>query len=298
MRFRLRETIRTLRQRKTSRCRNVAVTLLFGMLGLAALPASAITFGEPDGNRHPNVGVVVVEVPPGFLDPAGGVLHACTGTLIHPRLFLTVGHCTDLLESFASVAGIGAVHVSFDQADALHPATWLAVTNIVTHPGYAPIPGLGSIPSSDVGVLVLRDPVAYPAPATLAPAGFLDAQKRAGRLDPTVQFAVVGYGTSLSFAPPRIIPLDGVRKVARSEYRALNKLWLTLSQNPALGNGGTGHHDSGGPTFWVEPDGREILVSITSRGDPKLVATGVTYRIDTADSLSFINSVIAGLPTQ
>jgi hypothetical protein len=137
-----------------------------------------------------------------------------------------------------------------------------------------------------------------PTPATIAPAGFLDGRKGAHQLAPTTQFVVVGYGTSLSWPPPRIIPLDGVRKVARSEYRALNKLWLTLSQNPALGNGGTGLHDSGGPTFWVEPDGREILVSITSRGDPKLVATGVTYRIDTADSLSFINGVIAGLPTQ
>jgi hypothetical protein len=72
--------------------------------------------------------------------------------------------------------------------------------------------------------------------------------------------------------------------------------WLFLHQNLATGYGGTALGDSGGPTFWSDPaTGHEVLVSITSWGDPKAVATGITYRIDTVGSLQFIQDVIDSL---
>ena len=73
-----------------------------------------------------------------------------------------------------------------------------------------------------------------------------------------------------------------------------------MSQNQATGNGGTGFGGSGGPTFltWTNPDTgeeQEILVAVTSWGDPNLVAMSFSYRVDTEHSLSFIDSVLGSV---
>jgi hypothetical protein len=54
---------------------------------LATGMASAITYGQPDGNRYPYVGAVV------GADEQGEGL-GCSGTLIAPDVFLTAAHCT------------------------------------------------------------------------------------------------------------------------------------------------------------------------------------------------------------
>ena len=59
----------------------VATTLTIG-----ALPAGAISYGEPDGTAHPNVGALVVVLPQG---PAS----ICSGTLVAPAVFVTAAHC-------------------------------------------------------------------------------------------------------------------------------------------------------------------------------------------------------------
>ena len=58
-------------------------------------PASAITFGDPDGGLHPNVGVVVIDR--NAASPGPDI--TCSGTLISEDVFLTVAHCVDVLES-------------------------------------------------------------------------------------------------------------------------------------------------------------------------------------------------------
>jgi secreted trypsin-like serine protease len=68
-----------------------------------------------------------------------------------------------------------------------------------------------------------------------------------------------------------------------------------MSQNQATGDGGTCYGDSGGPAFWTEEDGTEILVGITSWGDANCVATGFNYRVDITETLDFIESVIDSL---
>ena len=69
--------------------------------------------------------------------------------------------------------------------------------------------------------------------------------------------------------------------------------------NPVLGNGGGGYGDSGGPKFWVDPaDDSEHLVAITSRGDPKLVALDVAYRIDTLVAQDFIEAMKEAYPVE
>jgi hypothetical protein len=74
---------------------------------LAIVPmAVAITFGQPDGNGHPNVGAMIVQ------EPDGVKYLYCSGTLIAPDVFLTAAHCT------AAAAAYGAdphdAYVTFD----------------------------------------------------------------------------------------------------------------------------------------------------------------------------------------
>jgi hypothetical protein len=263
------------------------------LLFIVVAPAAAITWGADDGNGHPNVGLISIAQGP-----------FCSGTLIHPRVFLTAGHCTSFLEELIGQGGlpIDAVKVSFNTQNAL-VNDLLAVENIITHPAFASNANSNPVtPASnprDVGVLILAEPVVNIAPADLPYEGFLDDLNAAGILgkgSDKAKFTLVGYGTTLEWPPPEIIFPDGKRRVALSEFQTLLKAWLRLSQNNATDDGGTCAGDSGGPAFWAESDGTEILVGITSWGDAQCVATGFNYRVDISDTLSFISAVIEALP--
>ena len=68
----------------------VSVGLVVMIAGaIAAGAVQAITFGEPDGTRHPNVGALVADWNPDSPGPD----QFCTGTLVSPTLFLTAAHC-------------------------------------------------------------------------------------------------------------------------------------------------------------------------------------------------------------
>jgi secreted trypsin-like serine protease len=218
--------------------------------------------------------------------PNFGPLQWCSGTLIHPRVFLTAGHCVDALDDF----GITKVWVNFDQY-ALNSKTMLDVAQVILHPDYNW--GPTSNPH-DVAVLILAKPVKKLKPATLAPLGFLDELKEQGKLregSNGAKFTVVGYG--LQEAPGFVG--EDKRRFAVSEFQALLDAWLRMSQNRATDDSGTCRGDSGGPGFWTEPDGSEILVGITSWGDNQCKATGFDYRTDIPETLDFVNGVIAGL---
>src|SRR5215218_4483119 len=66
------------------------IAALAATLALAAAPAGAITFGQPDGNLHPNVGALLADWDP----ESPGLDIYCSGTLIAPAVFLTASHCT------------------------------------------------------------------------------------------------------------------------------------------------------------------------------------------------------------
>ena len=70
----------------------VVVAALAALLISTVTPASAITYGEPDNGRHPNVGEMVIAF-------NGGLFGICSGTLISPTVFLTAAHCTAFAES-------------------------------------------------------------------------------------------------------------------------------------------------------------------------------------------------------
>ena len=163
----------------STRLRRILGVLLvsLGLLAVAATPAAAVTGGEPDGNGHPNVGLIL------FYSADGRF--RCSATLVSPTVLLTAGHCTD--------GTVGKTLVDFRSVVALQPPTGYPVAadpasgytqaeieaagflsgTAYTHPDYSDFTDVNNW--YDVGVIVLDRPVTNIAPAALAPLDYLDA---------------------------------------------------------------------------------------------------------------------------
>ena len=243
---------------------------------LAAGVASAITYGQPDGNRHPYVGALVGS------DQQGEFVF-CSGTLIAPDVFLTAAHCTAAIEEF----GFEFQGVTFDNV--FDPDTSVVYSGTPhAHPGF---PG----PSSDVkdiAVVVLDEEVAGIRPAKLPRASLLDRLANNNGLKGQ-RFTAVGYGvTERTHEPGSGAPVFGeaeTRMYSVSTFAALNKNFLRLSQNPSTGDGGTCYGDSGGPNFLGSS---RVIASITITGDIPCRATNVTYRLDTPSARDFLDEFV------
>jgi hypothetical protein len=233
--------------------------VLFVILGLTVgsmSPAAAITGGEPDGNRHPNVGLIL------FYSPDGRF--RCTATLVTPTVLLTAAHCTvdtvgKTLVDFRSVVAnqpptgypVAANPASgYTQAE-IEAAGFLSGT-AYAHPDYSNFTDLNNW--NDVGVIVLDHPVTTIQPATLAPLNYLDAYAQPV-LNKTL-FTSVGYGTEVrkpDSGPQKPTP-EGYPLIRRYAVQPGQKLTDQILQlngniNDNRGTGGTCFGDSGGPTF-------------------------------------------------
>jgi hypothetical protein len=260
---------------------------LFLLLGIAVVltlsvaPAIAITGGSPDNYAHPSVGIMGVFI---GIEPVG----SCSCTLIAENVVLTAGHCIEYVQSLGE--GV-TVMITFDE-NPFTSSNWISVIDLIPHPEY--YWGPTSNPH-DVGLLILAEDVTNIEPATLPYEGFLDDLRIAGELCQgpyRADFTVVGFGATLTWPPPVIDFLPHPRQNAQSEFRALLKAWLYLSQNQATNNGGTCFGDSGGPVFWSDGNGDEILVGITSWGDPNCISPSFNYRVDIFETLDFIEDTL------
>lgn len=267
----------------------------FGLAGMALARfgfnnAQAINNGQLDGDDHPNVGGVVW-----LVSPVSGVsapLVAGSGSLIHPRVFLTAGHVTYAAQGLIAQGAMTLNDLQVTLApDASDPGAWRGLSGILTHPGYHP----NASDSEDVGVLILRQAAPGITPVPLPPSGFLDTLAAAGQLKATsdrTRFTVVGYGVDPGNANNGHLPFppDGLRRVAQTEFQNLHDRWLFTDQNDSHDNAGSCTGDSGGPLSWVDPvTGNATMVSIVSWG----TLTGShSYRVDTEIALNFLHGVI------
>jgi hypothetical protein len=244
----------------------LAVAVLAGV-SLAA-PASAITGGEPDGNEHPNVGLIV------FYDSTGR--YRCSATLVSPTVLVTAAHCTQgtlgsTLVTFDSVISEtgpspfpAAADPSVGYTDAEIAAMGAYSGTAYTHPAYSDFTDMDNW--NDVGVIVLDEPVTGITPADIAPLDYLD-QFTPNVLNKTA-FVVVGYGTEVRQADsgpqkptPMSYPLIRRNTSVIGQKLTPQILQANGNENDNRAGGGTCFGDSGGPIFH---DG--LIVGVTSYG--------------------------------
>lgn len=245
-------------------------TLMFAAVLVAVLVcggvAGAITHGQPDGNRHPNVGGLVNDT-----RYSDGTWTYCSGTLISPTVFLTAAHCGD--------DGTN-VRVTFDptykDGDETHAGTFHG------DPRYTQRQN----DTHDIAVVVFKKPVTGIEPARLPAANRFD------HLSKNQKFTSVRYGAyEVTNGPGGHQYLyDDVRQYATGTLNATNKTWLRISMNPSTGNGGTCYGDSGGPNFLGDTD---TIAAVTVTGDSVCRSTNVDYRLDTASARSFLDGYVA-----
>jgi secreted trypsin-like serine protease len=252
-----------------------------GVLAIGIGPASAITFGQPDGNLHPNVGALLAD----WDEESPGLDIYCSGTLIAPTVFLTASHCTQGLAEGHDIAPHD-VWVTFAPTYDEDSTSTAALFRGTYHTN--PLYGSGGQGNTyDIATVVL-DTSPERTPATLPEIGLLSRLK-ADRSIYTKTFTAVGYGTvrEVKTGGPHAFSFDGIRRYALQSFLSLQKAWLTLNMNPSTGSGGTCYGDSGGPHF-LGGERSSLIVSVTVTGDAMCRATDTTYRIDTPWAQDFL----------
>ena len=287
------------------------VALTVSIVVTAAGVAQAITWGQPDGEGHPNVvQILFVQNGVGFF--------GCTGTLLTEDLVLTAGHCTGFLDAngvlrandgVTYVRNAPDINVIIEEeligrfrGDVTRwlKATWVA-GQAVPHPEFADFAGFpdtfdigvvklkGGIEVDDYGVLPSLNQFAHLSTSKASPAermvqvvGYGLVGRIPAFADDSVWDRRVGYatiintGTSANAGPQNIV----------------------TTNNPGQGDGvgGTCSGDSGGPAFWVDPatgEATNIVLAVNSYGiAPQCNGNDYQFRTDTSVALNFVTQFL------
>lgn len=297
------------------KAKRLALLAALSAMLLTAAPASAITYGQPDGDAHPYVGFML------FYDPTAPGWYSCSGTLLDADTFLTAGHCTYGIGTGGEAAGPSGgtdVWVTFDgtvdlsgwpkRADypndeqGLYDArsAWLDESEAFVggtaypHPAYD---DFAQFPvNHDVGVVKLDGPTGVSTYGALAPLGTVESIVAATPRDPNDALVrTVGYG--IQSIQPKPMEVDArytstSRIVETDSHQSAGGNLHTLNNpSPIGGRGGSCFGDSGGPLL---VPGTNQVVAVVSYGF-SAVCHGADYswRVDTEDSQDFILPFLA-----
>jgi len=283
--------------KKTLLALMLTLALTFALVGTVG----AVTNGQPDGDGHPYVGLLVFDYAPG--SPGW----RCSGALIAPNVVLTAGHCTD---------GAVAARIWMNE-DVTYdvfpfplypyggPGSGAVEGTPYTNPKYSsdenPYGGGNGLPAfsyRDTGIVVLDTPIYMDEYAELPTAGLADTLKNKTPMDFVgygVQYQVQIPGSELP-QPPPYYRWTGprIRMYAPSEMVSGNFVhsaeYLRLAMNPGGGSGGTCFGDSGGPDLL---GGTNIVLSVNSYvTNVNCSGVGYSARVDIPEVLEWINSFL------
>jgi hypothetical protein len=273
------------------------------LLAITVVPALAITNGQPDGDDHPYVGLLVFDIE--FEDGTVGPAWRCSGALISPNVVLTAGHCTD--GAVAARAWFAPSMTYDDVPFPLYPyggpGSGAVEGTPYTNPKYRspdnPYGGGNGLPAfsyRDVGVVVLDDAVDMEEYAELPDAGLVGTLKNKTGID------FVGYGVQYQLqVPGNLVPVPPpynrwagprVRMYAPSELVSGKFVhsaeFMRLALNPGGGSGGTCFGDSGGPDLL---GGTNTVLAVNSYvTNVNCSGVGYSSRVDIPEVLDWIQN--------
>ena len=238
----------------------------------------AITHGQPDGNNHPAVVLLLMEV-------NGAPAFRCSASLLSPTVVLTAGHCAGEPGEFSGMRVFtesdvdnGNNNYPFAGPNSVEAVAWRA------HPQFTE----DAFFLHDVGVVILEEPGVVLDSSKYVKLPGLD-QLDALKPTSSTGFTAVGYGVQRINTVK--LEAERIRMFANPHLVQINTGFtgafsLLLSNNAS--SGGTCFGDSGGPNFL----GSSLTVAgVTSFGlNGSCGGTGGVFRLDRADVLAFIGS--------